>query len=119
MTEDSGPQYRRIIDTLVHECRAGQGMIQPRWICDSVWNRAALEDPESLPEEPKRNGLLARLGEGDRELIASMLEETFQGGVFIARRVLHDEELAPFDDGYDGIPFNDFIGRLDGWDWPR
>jgi hypothetical protein len=38
--------------------------------------------------------------------------------VFIALRVLHDHGVPPFEDGYEGTPFNDFTGRLYDWPWP-
>lgn len=72
-------QYRRVIDTLVRECREGQGPIAAR---------------------------------SDRA------QDAFEAGVFIALRVLHDESIPPFEDGYEGTPFNDFAGRLNGWAWP-
>jgi hypothetical protein len=55
---------------------------------------------------------------GDREVVAQMLAVAFQGGVFIALRVLHGHQVSPFEDGYEGSPFNDFIGRLYDWQWP-
>ena len=32
--------------------------------------------------------------------------------------VLHEAQLEPFDEGYEGTPFHDFVGRLTGWQWP-
>jgi hypothetical protein len=51
-------------------------------------------------------------------VLASMLAEAFQSGMFIALRVLHDYQVPPFGDGYEGTPFNDFTGRLNDWPWP-
>jgi hypothetical protein len=38
--------------------------------------------------------------------------------MFIALRVLYEHQIPPFEDGYEGAPFNDFAGRLNGWHWP-
>ncbi len=46
-------------------------------------------------------------------------QEAFVAGVFTALRVLHEAQVDPFQDGYEGTPFNDFMGRLNGWEWPR
>ena len=39
-------------------------------------------------------------------------------GVYNALQVLRAAELQPFHEGYEGDPSDDFLGRLDGWDWP-
>jgi uncharacterized protein DUF6547 len=115
---DDRAQYRRIIDTLVYECRDGQGPILPTWVRRGVWNRHAVDHPDDLPEEARYNELLARLSEADRDLVARMLQDAFEAGVQTSLRVLHDEALAPFDDGYEGTPFHDFVGRLADSSWP-
>ena len=43
----------------------------------------------------------------------------FEAGVHAALVALHEERLPPFEDGYEGTPFHDFVGRLQGWDWPE
>ena len=49
-----------------------------------------------------------------------MLIQTYEGGVHDTLRVLHDHELPPFEDGCEGAPYHDFMGRLrTDWDWPR
>ncbi len=45
-------------------------------------------------------------------------EAAFVSGVHTALRVLHEAGLPPFEDGYEGTPFHDFVGRLQGWQWP-
>ena len=66
------------------------------------------------------NEVLARTPDEDREVLARMLIQTYEGGVHDTLRVLHDHELPPFDDGYEGTPYHDFMGRLrTDWDWPR
>ena len=47
-----------------------------------------------------------------------MLEEQFVGGVHETLVVLHEADIEPFDDGYEGTPFHDFVGRLTDWPWP-
>ncbi len=65
------------------------------------------------------NAVLAHLGDADRAVIARMMELSYEGGVHDTLRVLHDNNVPPFEDGYEGTPFNDFMGRLKtDWDWP-
>ena len=40
-------------------------------------------------------------------------------GVFETLKVLEQYQIEPFKDGYEGSPFNDFIGRLADWNWPE
>ena len=48
-----------------------------------------------------------------------MLMELYVSGVFDTLVALHEEQIEPFDRGYESSPFNDFMGRLLGdWDWP-
>jgi len=63
--------------------------------------------------------LLARLSQGDRDVIADMLAQSVVTGVFEALKVLEEFEVEPFTDAYEGSPFNDFIGRLADWEWPE
>jgi hypothetical protein len=66
------------------------------------------------------DGLVRECREGQGPIAAKRgdAQGAFESGVFIALRVLHDESIPPFDDGYEGTPFNDFVGRLNGWSWP-
>jgi hypothetical protein len=48
-----------------------------------------------------------------------MLEHTFESGVHESLVVLHEEKVQPFDKGYEGTPFHDFICRLNEWAWPE
>lgn len=117
MVTDGRYLYRTLIDELVEECRQGQGQIGPRKARAGTWNRndKVLDD---FPEQRRINALLSRMGQDDREVLAQILADAFQGGVFIALRVLHDHQVPPFEDGYEGTPFNDFAGRLQDWPWP-
>jgi hypothetical protein len=106
---DEDRSYREIIDNLVRECRSGQGHIVPKAVREGVWN----------PEQHDINGLLNRTSAADREVIARMLQEAFEGGVHQTLVAIHEARLAPFDKGYEGTPFHDFIGRLNDWEWPK
>lgn len=110
--------YRDIIDELVSVCREGQGQIGPRRVLAGVWNPHV--DASSAPDQHAINLLLARLSSADRETIGRMLTHAFEGGVFETLKALETFGVAPFEDGYEGSPFNDFMGRLAGsWDWPE
>ena len=118
MTEPTKPTvYREVIDALVNVCRSGQGQIGPRRVRAGLWNQNAT--PTFIPDQYAVNELLSRLGPKDREVVARMLEEEFQGGVFEALKVLEEFKIDPFQEGYEGSPFHDFVGRLAGWEWPE
>ena len=118
MAGDDRGLYRVLIDELVRECREGQGQIGPCRARTGTWNPNADAMPDGLPDQRRISELLAGMGQDDREVLAQMLTEAFQGGMFTALRVLHDHQVPPFEDGYEGTPFNDFAGRLGDWPWP-
>ncbi|MFD3404582.1 DUF6547 family protein [Kribbella sp. NPDC058693] len=64
------------------------------------------------------NQLLRRLTSAEREVLAQMLAQEFVGGVHETLVVLHEAQVEPLQDGYEGTPFHDFVGRLDDWPWP-
>lgn len=72
-----------------------------------------------MPDQLSANNLLERLSEEDREVLAQMLADAFESGVHETLVVLHETAVPPFEDGYEGAPFNDFVGRLNGWPWPE
>ena len=111
--------YRDVIDGMVHACKHGQGQIGPRRANAGVWNQNATED--SIPEQQEINQLLSRLSADDHRIVAGMLEDAFSGGALEALKVLEQFEIEPFRDGYEGSPYNDFVGRLQlpGWEWPE
>lgn len=41
-------------------------------------------------------------------------------GVFETLKVLEQAQIPPFENGYEGSPYEDFTGRLvlDDWPWP-
>lgn len=111
------PIYREIIDELVRACQEGQGQIGARRARAGVWNVNATSD--FIEDQHEINRLLARMPEEDREILARMLVHEYEGGVHTALVTLHEAEIEPFDEGYEGDPFHDFVGRLTGWHWPE
>jgi hypothetical protein len=109
--------YRAVIDQLVRSCRQGQGRIGSDRVLAGVWNENATDD--LLPEQQEINLLLARMPKTDRKIVARMIREAFEGGVHETLVILHEEQVPPFDKGYEGTPFHDFVGRLAGWKWPK
>ena len=109
--------YRAFIDELVEMCRKGQGQIGARRARQGLWNPNATA--ESLPEQHAMNVLLRSLDASQREVLAEMLADEVVTGVFETLEALEKFEIAPFEDGYEGSAFHDFIGRLDGWEWPE
>ncbi|MCA9678944.1 MAG: hypothetical protein H6709_07015 [Kofleriaceae bacterium] len=105
-----------MIDDLVEDSLRGQGQLGPRRARAGLWN--ALATAEFVPEQHAINALLARLSPEEREVIAGMLFDRFTAGVHQALVALHAHEIEPFDDGYEGTPYHDFVGRLDDWPWP-
>ena len=116
--EEASEQYRNLIDALVRSCRDGQGQVAAKRVLEGVWSPNA-EDPDAdMPDQRAMNGLLRRLAPADREILAQMMAEEFVSGVHESLVVLHEQKLPPFDNGYEGTPFHDFVGRLDAWEWP-
>jgi hypothetical protein len=119
MTDPTKPKlYRDFIDEVVNMCHEGQGQIRATRVRAGVWNSNA--SARKFPEQHRINLLLARLAQEDRETIATMLSGAVEQGVFETLKALENFEIAPFQDGYEGSPYNDFIGRLSNeWDWPE
>jgi hypothetical protein len=70
-----------------------------------------------MPDQLAVNELLRGLTGSEREVLAQMLALEFVGGVHEALVVLHQAQVEPFQEGYEGTPFHDFVGRLDDWPW--
>jgi hypothetical protein len=117
VTTDNRVQYRALIDRLVHSCLEGQGRIGADRVRRGVWNQEATAR-SGLRDQQKANDLLSRMYAADRDVFADMLFDAFVSGVHEALVVLHEHAVAPFEDGYEGTPFHDFVGRLQGWSWP-
>lgn len=109
--------YREVIDALVEACHKGQGQIGANRALKGVWNENATAD--NIQDQHEINLFLERISEHDRKTLAGMLTHAFEHGVFESLKVLEKFAISPFDDGYEGSPQNDFIGRLDDWSWPR
>jgi hypothetical protein len=119
MDEITKPQsYRDLIDRLVHVLRNGQGQMGAIRVRQGLWNQNAT--PDCFPDQHAINDLLARLSREDRETIALMLEDQVAAGMFEALKALETFQVPPFESGYEGSPYEDFIGRLYGdWEWPE
>ena len=52
-------------------------------------------------------------------MLATMLQEALVAGVHETLVKLYEAQVEPFEDGYEGTPYHDFIGRLGGWEWPK
>ncbi|QQR87979.1 MAG: hypothetical protein IPJ76_07130 [Flavobacteriales bacterium] len=102
---------------MVRDSLQGQGQIGPDRVRSGVWNSNA--NPDFIPEQHEINLLLGRLSISDREIIARMLADEFVGGVFETLKALETFGIDPFNEGYEGSAYNDFIGRLDDWEWPE
>ncbi|MEM8746860.1 MAG: DUF6547 family protein [Actinomycetota bacterium] len=110
---DTDASYRSFID-LVDKCRTD--FYEERAL-SGVWNRNAR--PDFVPEDHEKNLLLQSLTLEQRRVLGAMLMELYVSGVFDTLVALHEEQIEPFDRGYESSPFNDFMGRLLGdWDWP-
>ncbi len=118
MTEPKKPQkYRDIIDALVEMCHHGQGQIGARNARRGVWNGNPIV---MVPEDQQAiNKLLARLSPAERDTLARMLTQEVETGVFETLKALEEHGITPFEDGYEGSPFHDFVGRLTDWKWPE
>ena len=115
LTSEELERYKTVIDRLVHTCHQGQGQIGPCRARAGVWNPAAADPRYDMPDQRRWNALLAGMSMADREVLAEMLAHAFESGVHSTLLVLHEEQITPFEDGFAGTPFHDFVGRLDGW----
>lgn len=119
MTEDAQWLYRQMIDAMAVTCLRGEGQVSAERVRVGVWNVNAHEIEDVDPTQQAMNDLIAGLSAEQRTTLAAVVAEEFSSGMFHALRVLHAARCAPFEDGYDGTPGDDFLGRLEGWEWPR
>jgi hypothetical protein len=115
---DAGTLYRKLIDEMVKSCREGQGQIGRRRVRTGEWNRNAVPDSQEWADQHAFNMLLGKLSQEDREVLGTMLAQEFESGIHEALVILHEWGIQPFDQAVEGTPFHDFVGRLDGWEWP-
>lgn len=115
--DDPRWMYRQMIDAMVVSCAAA-GQVSAERVRVGVWNDNA-DEPDAIdPNQVTMNEILAALAPAQREALAVLFAEEFTSGVYNALQVLTAAELDPFREGYDGDPSDDFLGRLDGWEWP-
>lgn len=119
MSHEHDPRwmYRQMIDAMVVSC-AGPGQVSAERVRVGVWNPDAADAPEVDTNQTTMNAILASLTIEQREALAALFAEEYASGVYNAIQVLTAAELEPFRQGYDGEPVDDFLGRLDGWEWP-
>ncbi len=116
--DDERSLYRTLIDALVRACD-GQGQVAAERVVAGIWNRFAENPTLDIPDQRAMNDLLQRLALEDRTVLATMMANVFVSGVHETLVVLYEHQVRPFDRAYEGTPFLDFIGRLDGWEWPE
>jgi hypothetical protein len=115
--ETKPEMYRKLIDSLVDMCQNGQGQVGAKRVVKGIWNKNATAD--NIPEQYKVNLLLERLSISEREVLAKLLSDEVVAGVFETLKALEVYQIPPFEFGYEGSPYHDFIGRLDDWEWPE
>lgn len=119
MTEhDPRWMYRQMIDAMVVTC-AGAGQVSAERVRVGVWNTNATEVADVDPSQLAMNQILAVLSPDQRAALAALFAEEYTSGIYNALQVLRAAECEPFHQGYDGDPSDDFLGRLDGWEWPE
>ena len=106
-------RYRAFIDELVTKC---QDDFYENKVMSGIWNQNA--KPDFVPEDHDVNQLLAALTTQQRQVLGRLLTTVHSDGVFDVLVSLHEAEVKPFDRGYEGDPFHDFVGRLHDWEWP-
>ena len=118
MADASKPlKYRLALDDMVAMCQSGQGQVGANRIRSGAWNPNASDS--RLPDQHLINLVLERLSSDEREALAAAVSQEVQLGVFETLKILERHEVAPFESGYEGSPFEDFVGRLQGWQWPE
>jgi hypothetical protein len=104
--------YREVVDELVRRTRHG-------W---KLPPEPSFEDyfAAFMPDRQAVESFKARLSPADADLLYVMLANSYYGGFHDTLVVLYEHAVAPFDDGYEGDPFHDYVGRLTGdWSWPE
>nr|NLI49262.1 hypothetical protein [Propionibacterium sp.] len=110
--------YRAVIDTLVAQCRTGQGQVSARRVVAGVWNENAEVVTDAAPGQHEMNLLLAALTPDQRAVLAALFAEEFASGVYNALQVLETAGIAPFVPEAGPTASDAFLDRLDDWEWP-
>jgi hypothetical protein len=131
MANKKPAKYRHVIDALVEMCQTGAGQISATKVLADRWplidpNHAPMGIPEvdiAFSNMARANNEVAdfvsRLSDQDRKVLARMLAGEVFSGVFETLKTLERFEVEPFLDGYEGSPFEDLVGRNEGWQWPE
>ena len=119
MSDDPQWLYRQMIDAMAVTCVTGEGQVSAERVRVGVWNANAHEIEDVDPTQQAMNDLIAGLTVDQRTTLAAIVADEFSSGIYHALQVLHAARLTPFEEGYDGTPGDDFLGRLEGWDWPE
>ena len=117
MSDDPRWLYRQVIDAMVVTCSTAQGQVSAQRVRVGVWNDNADQIADVDPSQVVMNELLGTLEEHQRAALASLFAEEFASGMFNALEVLHAARCAPFHEGIDGDPSDDFLNRMDGTSW--
>lgn len=118
MTDDR-VLYRTVIDAFVLQCRTGTGQVSAHRVRAGVWNENAELVDDAAPNQHAMNLLLAGLTPEQREVLAGLFAEEFSSGIFNAIQVLEAAQMPLFLDGYDGTASDNFLDRMDDWEWPE
>jgi len=117
MTDDR-TLYRTVIDALVVQCRTGQGQVSAHRVRAGVWNENAEVVEDASPDQHAMNLLLSGLSPEQRDVLAQLFAEEFASGVFNVLEVLGAARIEPFHAGESGTASDNFLDRLDDWEWP-
>lgn len=116
-SKEENEKYKSLIDEMVQMLKSGQGKIPSQKVKSGVWNENATKD--FLEDQHEINQLLEKLSVTDREIIAKLLDDAVETGVFECLKILEDKNINPFEEGFEGSPYEDFIGRIKSdWEWP-
>lgn len=110
--------YRTVIDALVVQCRDGQGQVSARRVLTGVWNENAELVDDAAPAQHGMNVLLESLTPEQRAVLSGLFAEEFQSGVYNVLQVLEAAHIVPFDAGVAGTASDNFLDRMDDWEWP-
>lgn len=106
--------YRRLMDLCVDLC-SGES-VSTKCLRAGVWRETAKAATD--PTDHAMNMLLETLSPSQRETLVEILVREYRAGVSQALSHLSERGIKPFDAAYEGTPSDDFVRRLEGWQWP-
>ena len=65
------------------------------------------------------NVLLGALTADQRAALAALFAEEFASGVYNVLQVLQAARISPFHEGVGGTASDNFLDRLEEWEWPE